>query len=93
MDLDFDTIEGIERARERKSAMLPWPPTSVSRASSATSILSRLAPEDTSARETEEPSPKIAGERKVKEVLSNCSKQALLGSKAIYNARNSPDWS
>ena len=35
---------------------------------------------------------KIAGERKVKEVLSNCSKQALLGSKAIYNARNSPDW-
>ena len=49
-----------EPEREKVSAMLPWPPTSVSRASSATSILSRLAPEDTSARETEEPSPTSA---------------------------------
>ena len=49
-----------EPEREKVSAMLPLPPTSVSRASSATSILSRLAPEDTSARETEEPSPTSA---------------------------------
>ena len=98
LTVPFDTIEGIERAREREkvSAMLPWPPTSVSRASSQVppptlEIGTRgyISPRN---RGTITHLCKIAGERKVKEVLSNCSKKALLGSKEIYNARNSPDW-
>ena len=81
--------------REPEREKVPLLPTSVSRASKChlhtLEIGTRgyISPRN---RGTITHLCKIAGERKVKEVLSNCSKQALLGSKAIYNARNRPDW-
>ena len=34
----------------------------------------------------------LAGVKKLRQVQRNCSKLALLGSKVIYNARNSMEW-
>ena len=97
LTVPFDTIEGIERARERKSERYAALASDISEQGlkchlHTLEIGTRgyISPRN---RGTITHLCKIAGERKVKEVLSNCSKQALLGSKAIYNARNSPDWS
>ena len=96
LTVPFDTIEGIERARERKSERYAALASDIREQGlkchlHTLEIGTRgyISPRN---RGTITHLCKIAGERKVKEVLSNCSKQALLGSKAIYNARNSPDW-
>ena len=96
LTIPFDTVEGIERAKERKSERYAALATDIREQGlkchlHTLEIGTRgyISPRN---RGTITHLCKIAGERKVKEVLGNCSKQALLGSKAIYNARNSPDW-
>ena len=96
LTVPFDTVEGIEKARARKSEKY----TALASDIKELGLICHLHTLEIGTRGYISPRNrgtithlcKLAGERKVKEVLSNCSKQALLGSKAIYNARNSPDW-
>ena len=96
LTVHFDTTEGIEKAKERKSERYAALASDIKELGlkchlHTLEIGTRgyIGPRN---RGTITHLCKVAGVRKVKEVLSNCSKQALLGSKAIYNARNSPDW-
>ena len=96
LTVPFDTNEGIEKAKERKSERYAALASDIREQGlkchlHTLEIGTRgyISPRN---RGTITHLCKLAGMRKVKEVLSNCSKQALLGSKAIYNARNSPDW-
>ena len=96
LTVPFDTVEGIEKAKARKSEKY----TALASDISEKGLKCQLHTLEIGTRGYISPRNrgtithlcKIAGEKKVKEVLSNCSKQALLGSKAIYNARNNPDW-
>ena len=95
LTIPFDTIEGIERAKERKSERYAALATDIREQGlkchlHTLEIGTRgyISPRN---RGTITHLCKIAGERKVKEVLGNCSKQALLGSKVIYNARGRGD--